>query len=74
MNPGRLRRLRALDILQKQRKCENADPDEHWKSARSAENAGMTALKYSNRCKIGVNAFKKYDLCGKIIKLNTLNI
>ena len=39
-----------------------------------SENAGMTALKYSNKCKIGVNAFKKYDLCGKIIKLNTLKI
>lgn len=39
-----------------------------------SENAGMTALKYSNKCKIGVNAFKKYDLCGKIIKLNTLDI
>lgn len=33
----------------------------------------MLTLKYADKCKIVVNAFKKYDLCGKIIELNTLS-
>ena len=49
-------------------------PDGAGKVSKSDESAGMLTLKYANKCKIGVNGFKKYDLYGKIIKLKTLCI